>query len=55
MEDKLGKILIVDDVEPNRFILKNIIEDMGCRPVLAENGVQALKIFPYCNPIIIFV
>ena len=49
------KILIVDDVEPNRFILKNIIEDMGCRPVLAENGVQALKIFPYCNPQLILL
>ncbi len=44
------RILIVDDVEANRFILRNIIVDMGYQPVLAENGVQALKIFPRCNP-----
>lgn len=44
------RILIVDDVEANRFILRNIIMDMGYQPVLAENGVQALKIFPKCKP-----
>lgn len=44
------RILIVDDVESNRFILRNIIVDMGFQPVLAENGVQALKVFPRCCP-----
>lgn len=44
------RILVVDDVEANRFILRNIITDMGYQPVLAENGVQALKIFPRSNP-----
>lgn len=44
------RILIVDDVEGNRFILRNIIIDMGYQPVLAENGMQALKIFPKCKP-----
>lgn len=44
-ENKLNaKILIVDDVEANRLILKDIIEQMGYQPVLAENGNQALKI-----------
>ncbi len=42
MEEPL--ILIVDDVESNRFILKDIISDMHYRPVLTENGAQALKI-----------
>ena len=37
------RILIVDDVEANRFILRDIILDMGYQPVLAENGVQAVK------------
>ncbi len=37
-------ILIVDDVEANRFVLRNIIVDMGYKPMLAENGLQALKI-----------
>lgn len=43
-------ILIVDDVETNRVILEEIIKAMGCRPVLAENGVQALEEFRSCNP-----
>lgn len=37
------KILIVDDVETNRIILEEIINDMGGCPVLAENGEQALE------------
>lgn len=48
-------ILIVDDVEANRFILRNIIVDMGYQPVLAENGVQALKIFSRCHPQLILL
>lgn len=43
-------ILIVDDVETNRFMLKKIIEDMGYTPVLAENGVQALKFLERMHP-----
>lgn len=35
-------ILIVDDVETNRLVLEEIIKDMGCSPILAENGQQAL-------------
>lgn len=38
------RILIVDDVETNRFTLRDIIADMGCQPILTENGEQALKI-----------
>jgi putative two-component system response regulator len=38
------RILIVDDVDTNRFVLKDIIEEMGYTPVLTENGEQALKI-----------
>lgn len=36
-------ILIVDDVEENRFVLRDIIADMGHLPILTENGTQALK------------
>ena len=43
-------ILIVDDVEINREILGEIIKDMGCQSVLAENGVQALELFEQHNP-----
>ncbi len=54
MSEQTGRetvnILIVDDVEVNRFILRNIIMDMGYQPVLAENGLQALKLFPRYKP-----
>lgn len=39
-----GKLLIVDDVETNRMVLEEIIKDLGCEPVLAEDGEQALKL-----------
>ena len=38
------KILVVDDVEANRFALRDIIQQMGYQPVLAENGQQAFKV-----------
>jgi len=37
------RILIVDDVETNRFALRDIIADMGYMPILTENGEQAMK------------
>lgn len=39
-----NRILIVDDVDTNRFVLKEIIEQMGFFPILTENGAQALEI-----------
>lgn len=44
IDKKAVKILVVDDVESNRYILKEIIEEMGYFPVLAENGNQAINI-----------
>lgn len=41
-------VLIVDDVETNRLILEEIIQNMGCNPVLAENGEQALEMVDGC-------
>lgn len=38
------KVLIVDDVEVNRLVLEAIIKDLGCCPILAENGQAALKL-----------
>lgn len=45
MEANKGKqmILVVDDVESNRFSLRDIILEMGLQPVLTENGAQALR------------
>lgn len=46
----LSKILIIDDVDANRFVLRDIIADMGYQPVLAENGIQALDIINHLWP-----
>lgn len=44
------RILIVDDVETNRFILRDIITEMNYQPILTENGMQALKMLQFANP-----
>lgn len=49
-EGREAVILIVDDVETNRVILDEIIQAMGHKPVLAENGVQALECVERCHP-----
>ena len=49
------RILIIDDVETNRFVLRNIITDMGYQPVLAENGKQGLKIMEHITPDLILL
>jgi putative two-component system response regulator len=49
------KILIVDDVDVNRFVLRDIIQEMGYQPVLTENGTQALKIIERLHPHLIIL
>ena len=51
----MGRVLIIDDVETNRFVLRNIITDMGHQPVLAENGKQGLKIMERITPDVILL
>lgn len=57
MGDKkeIPRILIVDDVEANRFVLRDIINSMGYEPVLTENGVQALRMLQYIKPQLIIL
>jgi putative two-component system response regulator len=43
-EKMTPRILIADDVDANRFVLKDILSGMDVQPVLAENGAQALQI-----------
>lgn len=50
-----AKILVVDDVDTNRFVLRDIIQEMGYQPVLTENGVQALKIVNRIHPQLIIL
>lgn len=47
---EIPRILIVDDVEANRFVLRDIITDMGYQPILTENGIQALKMVERLHP-----
>ena len=50
-----AKILVVDDVDSNRFVLRDIIQEMGCQPVLTENGAQALKMVGRLQPQLIIL
>ena len=49
-EQNQEKILIVDDVETNRLVLEEIIQSMGCIPVLAENAKEALEMVLTARP-----
>ena len=55
MSKAVPLILIVDDVETNRFVLRDIITEMGYRPVLTENGIQALKLVERHRPQLIIL
>lgn len=50
-----ARILIVDDVEANRFILRDIIQEMGHQPVLTESGAQAIKVAKRLHPQLIIL
>lgn len=52
---EMAKILVVDDVDTNRFVLRDIIQEMGCQPVLTENGMQALKMVGRIHPRLIIL
>ena len=51
----MKKILIVDDVETNRFILRDIMTELGYLPALTENGIQALKFVERKKPQLIIL
>ncbi|MBO5352633.1 MAG: response regulator [Lachnospiraceae bacterium] len=55
LQKEISRILIVDDVEANRFILRDIITEMGYLPMLTENGAQALKIVQRIKPQLIIL
>ncbi len=50
-----GTVLIVDDVEVNRFVLSNIIKSMGYVPATAENGKVALEMIRESAPALILL
>lgn len=49
------QVMIVDDVEVNRFVLSNIMKSMGYTPITAENGINALEVLKGCHPELILL
>ncbi len=49
-ESGQNTILIVDDSEPNRLVLQDNVLTLGHRPLLAENGVEALAMIQEKRP-----
>jgi len=50
-----GKVMIIDDVEVNRFVLRNIIMSMGYTPILASDGLEGLELLKENLPSLILL
>lgn len=50
-----GKILLVDDEEGIRKVFGIILRDMGYEVLIAEDGMQALKLFPIEQPPVVLI
>lgn len=48
-------ILIVEDDAPIRTLFQRIVERVGCRPLLAANGEEALRILETEQPAIVLL
>jgi signal transduction histidine kinase/CheY-like chemotaxis protein len=49
------KVLVVDDIETNRFLLKKLFSSVGVNVITAENGYEALKICELEKPDLIII
>ena len=49
------KVMVVDDNAEVRLFFKNVLDVLQYDSVLAENGIEALKIFKDVNPDIVFL
>ncbi|HOY57758.1 MAG TPA: response regulator, partial [Verrucomicrobiota bacterium] len=43
-------VLVADDVEENREVLRQMLSDLGCEVVLAEDGASAIKVAQRAHP-----
>ncbi len=50
-----ARILVVDDIEENRFLLKSYLQEYDFEIVEAENGQEVLDVLKKYNPEIIFM
>ncbi|MCI9531335.1 MAG: response regulator [Lachnospiraceae bacterium] len=53
--DGIPQILIVDDVDANRLILENIIQEMGCHPLCAASANEAAVLIAKSLPQLILL
>jgi len=45
-----GRILVVDDHEPNRLLLEDLLEPQGYQVILAEDGEEAIRLVAESQP-----
>lgn len=53
--DTVLSVLVVDDVEDNRLLLKMMLERVGYRVILAGNGLEAVAVFQAQAPDIVLL
>ncbi|MBD3291070.1 response regulator [candidate division KSB1 bacterium] len=49
------KVMVVDDNPEIRLFFKNVLDFLKYDSVIAENGIEALKLFKDVNPDIVFL
>lgn len=49
------KVLVVDDIEPNRLLLKELLSRTGISVLTAENGYEAIKICKIVKPALVIM
>ncbi len=49
------RVLLVDDLEANRFLLEEILEDIGAEILSAEGGRRALEIASVAHPFVVIL
>jgi excisionase family DNA binding protein len=55
-KSQIGKtIMVVDDEEIIRIMVKSVIEKMGYNAVVAGSGMEALELLPWAKPKLIFL
>ena len=55
MSVALPRILLVDDLEANRFLLEEALADIGAEIFTAESGLRALDLLGTCRPDVVLL
>lgn len=54
-EETMRKILVVEDNKANQFVMKKILESIGCTYMIAENGKEALSVLDHDDFDLVFM